>query len=285
LLTVTLVAGNVTTTGTVASVTVSNSVASVSVESPSAGSYVTGIVPVTANANSTAGVAKVSIQTRSGNSAFSEVCSAATAPYTCSWNTGTATGAYDLRAVLTDKLNVTTTSATVTVNVDNSPVRAYDVQSANSATGTLGRLNAGDRITLTYSNQVNLTTILTGWTGAATTVTARVMDGSLVGGLNTDDTFSVDGVNLGAVNLQGNFVRRKANVTMVSSTMAASTTTVNGATATVVTITLGTPSGSLATSSVLGTMRWTPAATAKSPLGVSTSTSPANESGTADRDF
>jgi hypothetical protein len=278
-------AGNITTSTSVTGVTINNAVASVSVESPAAGSYVSGAVPVTANASTTTGVAKVSIQARTGNGAFAEVCTATTSPYTCSWNTGTATGVYDLRAVLTDRLGATTTSATVTVNVDNSPLRAYDVQATNSATGTAGRLNAGDRIVLTYSNQVNLTTILAGWTGAATTVTSRVMDGGLVGGLTTDDTFSVDGVNLGTVNLQGNFVRRKANVTMVSSTMVASTTTVNGATATVLTITLGTPSGSLATSSALGTMRWTPSGLARSPLGVATSTTPAAESGPADRDF
>jgi hypothetical protein len=283
--TITDQAGNSLTTPIVTAVTVSNTVPTVSIETPLAGAYVSGTVPVNANASSTAGVTNVSIQARTGNAAFVEVCAVTTSPYTCNWNTGTGTGAYDLRAVMTDRLNVVTTSAIVSVNVDNSPLRAYDVQATNSATGTAGRLNAGDRIVLTYSNQVNLTTILAGWTGAATTVSARVVDGSLVGGANIDDTFSVDGVNLGTVNLQGNFVRKKVTATIASSTMTASTTTVNGATATVVTITLGTPSGSLATSNTLGTMRWVPSATAKSPLGVAVSTTPASESGAADRDF
>jgi Bacterial Ig domain len=278
-------AGNSLTAPTVTGVTVSNTVPTVSIEMPLPSAYVSGTVPVTANASSTAGVTNVSIQARTGNAAFVEVCSVTTSPYTCNWNTGTVTGVYDLRAVMTDRLNVVTTSTTVSVNVDNSPLRAYDVQTTNSTTGTAGRLNAGDRIVLTYSNQVNLTTVLAGWTGAATTVSARVVDGSVVGGANTDDTFSVDGVNLGTVDLQGNLVRKKVTAMIASSTMTASTTTVNGATATVVTITLGTPSGSLATSNTLGTMRWVPSATAKSPLGVAVSTTPASESGAADRDF
>jgi hypothetical protein len=278
-------AGNALTAPSITGVTVSNTVPTVSIEMPLAGAYVSGTVPVSANASSTAGVTNVSIQARTGNGAFVQVCSVATSPYTCSWDTGTATGAFDLRAVMTDRLNVTTISATVTVNVDNSPLRAYDVQATNSATGTAGRLNAGDRIVLTYSNQVNLGTILAGWTGAATTVSARVVDGSVVGGANTDDTFSVDGVNLGTVNLQGNFVRKKVTATIPSSTMTASTTTINGATATVVTITLGTPSGSLATSNALGTMRWVPSTAARSPLAVAVSGTPASESGAADRDF
>src|SRR3954447_794271 len=280
-------AGNITNSAGVTGVTINNAVASVSVESPAAGSFVSGTVPVTANASTTSGVAKVSIQARTGTAAFAEVCSVTTSPYTCSWATGTATGAYDLRAVLTDKLGGTTISATVTVNVDNSPLRAYDVQATNSAAGTAGRLNAGDRIVLAYSNAVTLTTILAGWNGNATTVAARVVDGASLtpAAGTTDDTFSVDGVNLGTVNLQGNFVRKKVTATIPGSTMVASTTTVNGATATVITITLGTPSGSLTTNTTSGTMRWTPSATAKSPTGTAVSTAPVSESGTADKDF
>jgi hypothetical protein len=279
-------AGNVTNSASVTGVTINNAVASVSVESPAAGAYVSGTVPVTANASTSTGVAKVSIQAKTGTAAFAEVCSVTTSPYTCSWNTGT-TGVYSLQAVLTDKLGATTTSAPVTVNVDNSPLRGYDVQATNSASGTVGRLNAGDRIVLTYSNQVSLSTILAGWTGASTTVAARVVDGQSLApaGGTTDDTFSVDGVNLGTVNLQGNFVRKRTTATIPSSTMVASTTTVNGLPATIITITLGTPSGSLSTVSTAGTMRWTPSAAAKSSGGTAVSTTPVSESGTADRDF
>ncbi|NUS53218.1 MAG: Ig-like domain-containing protein [Nocardioidaceae bacterium] len=280
--TITDAAGNTRTTATVAGVVVSNSQPSVSVESPTAGSYVTGATTVTASAYSTAGVAKVSIQARTGTAAYAEICSDTAAPYTCTWAT-TGSGSYDLRAVVTDTLGRTATSATVTVVVDNSALRAYDVQSAGS--GTLGRLTAGDRLVLTYTAQVDLTTLKAGWNGSATTVAARVADGTTVGLTNNDDTFSVDGVALGTVNLGGNFVKKNKTATIPASTMVASTTTVNGVTATVVTITLGTPSGNLVTVSGTQTLRWTPSATARTPGGVAASVAPVAESGTADRDF
>jgi hypothetical protein len=280
---VTDLAGNTSTSATVVGVVVSNALPTVSIEQPTAAAFVSGTVGVTANANSSAGITRVSIQARTGTGTFAEVCSATTSPYTCSWNTAGLNGSYDLRAVLTDKLARTVTSSTVTVTVDNSPLKAYDVQTANS--GTAGRLNAGDRIVLTYTSAVNPATILTGWNGAATTVAARTVDGLSLGRTSTDDTFSVDGTNLGTVNLRGNFVRKNKTLTITGSTMTASTTTVNGATATVVTITLGTPVGSAATASTLGAMVWTPLSAVRTTTGVACSTAPATESGTADKDF
>ena len=280
---VTDLAGNTSTSATVAGVVVSNALPTVSIEQPTAAAFVSGTVGVTANANSTAGVTRVSIQARTGTATFAEVCSATTSPYTCSWNTAGLNGSYDLRAVLTDKAARTFTSSTVTVTVDNSPLKAYDVQTTNS--GTAGRLNAGDRIVLTYTSAVNPTTILTGWNGAATTVAARTVDGLSLGRTNTDDTFSVDGTSLGTVNLRGNFVRKNKTLTLAGSTMTASTATVNGVAATVVTITLGTPVGSAATASTLGALVCTPRAALSTTTGAACSNTPATESGIADKDF
>ena len=280
---VTDLAGNTFTSATVTGVVVSNTTPTVSIEQPTAAAFVSGTVGVTANANSTAGVSKVSIQARTGAAAFVEVCSASTSPYTCSWNTTGLNGSYELRAVLTDKAARTVSSSSVTVTVDNSPLKAYDVQTTNS--GTAGRLNAGDKIVLTYSSAVNPATILTGWTGTTTTVAARAVDGISLGRTNTDDTFSVDGTNLGSVNLRGNFVRKSKTVTLAGSTMTASTATVNGLAATVVTITLGTPVGNVATASTLGAMVWTPLAAVRTATGAACSIAPATESGSADKDF
>jgi hypothetical protein len=69
--------------------------------------------------------------------------------------------------------------------------------------------------------------------------------------------------------------------------MVASTATVNGVTATRVTLTLGTlASGTgLKIVATTGTMVWTPSATATDSAGRPASTSPASEGGTLDRDF
>ncbi len=276
-------AGNTTTSATITNVTVGNVLPTVSVESPTTGSTVSGTVTVAANAYSTLGVTNVKIQARTGSAAFADICVDTGSPYSCSWNTTGLTGSYDLRAIVTDTASRTVTSSTVTVTVDNSTLKAYDVQSINS--GTAGRLTAGDKIVLTYTGQVNLATLLAGWNGSSTTVAARAVDGASLGLTANDDTFSVDGVNLGSVNLGGSFVKKNKTATIPGSTMVASTTTVNGVTATVVTITLGTPSGMLSTVAGNTTLKWTPSTSAKTPGGTACSTTAATESGTADRDF
>ncbi len=276
-------AGNSRTSATVSGVLVSNVLPTVSIESPLAGAYVGGNVSVATNASSSVSITKVSIQARTGTGAFTEVCAATATPYTCTWNTGTLTGSYDVRAVLTDSLLRTATSATLTVNVDNSVLKAHDVQTINS--GTAGKVNTGDQLVLTYSSQVAPASILTGWNGASTSVTAQVVDGATLGKTATDDTFSVNGPNLGTVNLRGNFVKANKSLVMAGSTMVASTTTVNGQTATVVTITIGAITGSPTTSTSLAHMIWSPSASAKTPGGAVCSTSPATESGALDKDF
>ena len=43
--------------------------------------------------------------------------------------------------------------------IDNSPLKGYDVQTTNGG-ATAGKLEAGDKITLTYTDQVALGSIL-----------------------------------------------------------------------------------------------------------------------------
>ncbi len=277
-------AGNSTTSSVQKRITVNNSIASVSVENP--GAYLSGTLTATANANSSNGVASVALQyaAHSGGT-WTTICTDTTSPYSCGWVTSLLTdGAYDLRAVMTDNKGIVTTSATIQVTLDNSPLRARDIQAVNG-TGVAGRVDSGDQIVFSYTNLVAPGSLLTGWDGTARTVTVRLVDGTLVsGGIATDDTLSVDGLALGTVDLHGNYVKKRKTVT-VSAVMTAGTTLVGGVTTTTVTLVLGTPSMGMPSTSANGTMVWTPSATARTPSGTACSISPANESGTLDREF
>lgn len=283
-------AGNVTTSAVVGSRTVDNTVSSVSMEDP--GAYLSGTVSLTATASSTAGVTSVRIdRAPSGTTTWTAVCTDTTSPYSCSWDTTTvADGLYDFRAVLVDGKGTTTTSSTVTGRrVDNSPVRAYDVQATNGG-ASAGKLDAGDVLRLTYTDQVNLATVSAGWTGTSVPVTVRLRDGGLLGLTSKDDTVDVlrsgAAVNLGSVDLKQDFVKGGKTV-QFNATMVAGTTTVNGNTVTVVTLTLGSVASGSGLRTVTGssTMVWTPSATVVDLSGRACSTTPASELGTLDRDF
>jgi hypothetical protein len=214
------------------------------------------------------------------------VCSSTTSPYGCSWDsTSITSGNYDLHAVLTDGGGVVTTSATVTVSVDNTPLHGLDVQAVNAT--TLGKPANGDQLVLTYSGQVNPATILAGWNGSATSITATFKDKNVNGGpVAAQDYVSFGTANLGQVAFPEDYVRSKKSAAF-SATMTAVAKTVGGVQVTVVTVTLGsTAQGSnLRTSAVVGAMTWVPSASAASTTGVACSTSPVTESGTADQDL
>lgn len=283
-------AGNVTTSATVTNRVIDNSVATVSVEDP--GAYLTGTVPVTATANASAGITSVRIQRApAGTTTWTDICTDTAAPFTCSWaTTGATDGMYDLRAVMLDKAAKTTTSATVSNRrVDNSPLRGADVQTANGG-ATAGRLERGDTMTLTYSQQASLSSISAGWTGSPLAVTVRLRDGYLLGLGTNDDTITVlrsgATVNLGSINLKQSYIKSLRSADFAA-TMTASTTTVNGVTATRVTLTMGsqTSGSTLPTVSTPSVMVWTPSAAATNPAGRAASTTPTPETGASDREF
>ena len=283
-------AGNPTTSAVVTGRTVDNTVSSVSMEDP--GAFLSGTATLSATASSTAGVTSVRIdRAPSGTTTWSPVCTDTTAPYSCSWDTTTvADGLYDFRAVLVDGKGVTTTSTTVSARrVDNSPLKAYDVQTVSGG-ASAGRLDSGDVLRLTYTDQVNPATVASGWSGSTPlAVTLRLRDGNLLGLGAKGDTVDLQRtggtVNLGSVNLKADYVKSNKTVTFAA-TLAMSTTTVNGATVSVVSVTLGAASGTgLRTSSALATMVWTPSSTVTDLNGLASSTAPATERGTADRDF
>jgi hypothetical protein len=285
------VAGTSTTTTALTNRVIDNTISSVSLEDP--GPYLTGVVGLKATANSTAGVSRVRIQTApAGTSTWSTRCTDTTAPYACDWDTRTSPdGLYDLRAVLTDGTGRETVSATTTGRrVDNSPLRAVDIQASNGS-GTAGRLGAGDILSFTYSQRVDPATITPGFTGAAVPVTVRLRDGYLVGTGSNGDTLDVhrsgSTVSLGTVNLKQNYINTLRTSTF-NATMTTTTQTIQGVPRTVVTITLGTTTSganTLRTTTTPATLTWTPSAAVTNTTGAPSSTSPVNETGALDRDF
>lgn len=279
------VAGNASTSAVVAGRVIDNSVSTITMNDP--GSYLSGTVLLSATASSSAGVASVRIQgAPAGSAAWSDLCTDTTSPYSCSYNTtGAADGAYDLRAVLTDKAGQSVTSAVV-VNrrVDNTPPRGFDVQTSNGGT-TAGRLDPGDALILTYSEQMRPSTISSGWDGSALGVSLRLSDGA------SNDTIDIlrggSAVNLGVVNLHEDYVSNNQTAEFAA-TMTATTATVNGVTATRITITLGAvTSGSsrLRTTTRASTMIWVPSSLASDLAGLGASTTAVSETGAADLEF
>ncbi|TQO20608.1 hypothetical protein FB472_2246 [Rhodoglobus vestalii] len=282
-------AGNRTTSAVISNRVLDNTVSSVSMEDP--GAFITGTATLNASASSSAGVTSVRIQRApTGTPTWADVCTDTTSPYSCVWNSATvADGLYDFQAILVDGSGKVTTSAIVTARrVDNTPLRGTDIQAANGA-ATVGKMEPGDKITFTYSDLVNLTSITPAWTGAALPVTIRAQDGNVVGLSNTDDTLSVERagstINLGTVNLKGDYVKSGKTVTFASA-MTAATITVNGVQVTAVTVTFGTATGGAArTSSTLASMVWTPSAAVRDLYGNANSAAPVTETGALDREF
>lgn len=277
-------AGNSTISAAITGRLVDNTVSSVSLDDP--GAYVTATVPLTANANASAGVSSVAIQySPAGSGKWSPVCTATGAPYACPWDTTkVADGSYDLRAVLTDSHGKQTISAVLgDRRVDNAPLRGYDVQAVNG--GKPGLIDAGDALVLTYSGRVNPTSIVNGWDGSARGVSLRLRDGGWSG--PSKDVLDVPGTNLGSVNLRANYISPFATA-QFSATMTASTDVVEGAPVTVIRITVASVTSNanrLYTVTANGSMLWTPSSAAADFTGQRCSTAPVTERGPSDTDF
>jgi hypothetical protein len=187
-------------------------------------------------------------------------------------------GALSYSITAKDVAGNTATESGYTVTVDNTAPSASDVQTTNGGS-IAGRPDIGDKITLTFSEEVEPETILAGWTGASTKVVVRVNNA-------TNDTVTIfDPTNvtqlpLGTISL-GRSDYTTANITFgasgTNSTMAMSGNQV--------VITLGTQSAAGTTAASTGTMSWTPVATPTDLAGNAMSTTAKSESGTADKDF
>ncbi|HEY6934438.1 MAG TPA: Ig-like domain-containing protein [Marmoricola sp.] len=271
-------AGNSATSALVRGITVDNTVNSVSLNDP--GAYLSGAVVLTANAASTNGVGSVQVQQRpAGSTTYTTICTTGTSPYGCTWDTTkVANGAYELRAFLTDAKGNTLASAVVSTTVDNSPLRAVDVQTTNGGS-IVGRVQPGDTVQLTWSTTVQTTSVASGWDGSSRSITVQLSDNGM------NDTLGFPGTNLGTLALGQNYVKKAKTVTFAATTTAA-TVTASGVQRSVVTVTLGAQTGGgTVTAPGAATIVWTPSSLLTSLAGVACSTSPATESGTTDKDF
>jgi hypothetical protein len=288
-------AGNVTVSSAVGNRRIDNTVSSISLEDP--GAYLRGSVTLSANASSTAGVSSVTIQrSPAGKATWTEICRVTAAPYSCPWDTAAvADGAYDLRAVMITGQGTALNSATIAARqVDNTPVRGLDVQAINRVAGVAGRVESGDAVVLTYSEQMSPASLVPGWSGSApVAIYVRLRDGNLLGAGNAGDTlqFSSDSsgsrpLGVGSVNLHGDFVKNN-KTSIFAATLSATTQVVSGANATVVTVTIGSLSsgGALKTSTAAAQMAWTPSTAATDLSGNACSAAPVLESGALDKDL
>jgi hypothetical protein len=246
------------------------------------GSPLTGTVTLNATSTDTGGSGVFNVvfqRSPAGAGTWTTICTDATSPYSCSFNTTTVTdGLYDLRALATDNATNTATSVVTSRVIDNdtTPTGA-DIQTTNGGTG--GRVDAGDTVIFTYTEQMQSTSILAGWNGTSTAVVLRINQNG------TNDTLEVRNSGNTAtlpLTLAGNPAQLHQTYITATSTWNA-TMVQNGAT---ITITVGTfIGGTLLTNSTPAAITWRPSGTATDLNGHPCGTGMITESGGSDVDF
>jgi hypothetical protein len=270
-------AGNTTTSTTVANRRVDNTAPAVSLTDP--GAYLRLTVTLNATASDAgSGVANVAFErSPAGLGIWTNICTDTTSPYSCSFNTTTATdGSYDLRAIATDNAGNTATSTVTSRTIDNTAPTAADIQTTNGG-ATAGHPETSDTITFTYSETILPGSILAGWNGSSQAVTVRITQ---AGGGDTLEVWN--SANNAKLPLTSTSVSLAGDYTSGGGGTFTATMVQSGAS---ITVTLGTLTGSVKTETANGTMSWPPSATATDPAGNPCSTTTANESGAADREF
>jgi hypothetical protein len=190
----------------------------------------------------------------------------------------------------TDNAGNSATSAGFSATVDGVAPTATDVQAANGA-ALSGRLEAGDSLTLTFSEPIEPGSIVAGWDGSSPLNVVVRLNRATLGGNDTLSFFDAANatqlqlgtVDLGRSDYTGGTVTFGATGT--PSSMAHSVVTVGGAPVSRLTLTLGTASAAARTAKGPGGMTWRPAAGPQDPAGNALVTAPAAESGGLDVDF
>jgi hypothetical protein len=164
------------------------------------------------------------------------------------------------------------------VVVDSVAPTATTVQTANGGS-IAGRPEQNDTITFTFSEPIEPVSVLSGWSGASTSVTVRIVNNATADQLQVWNAAnnaqlpitSANGVSLGRTDYVS------STRTYTSSTMVRSGNDV--------TVTLGTASGAGSTAAGNGTMSFAPLATVTDRAGNAASTATATENGAADKEF
>jgi hypothetical protein len=247
-----------------------------SIVAPAAGSSISGQATVTSSsADALSGVASAAFQiSPTGSGVWTTFGTAALAPWRAVVDSTTVPdGAYQLRVVTTDWAGNGFASPAVDVVVDNNRPTGIDIQGSNG--GLAGTLDAGDKLTYTFSESMAPGSILAGWTGAPTAVTVSVSSSRRSGTQQT-----VLGVALGTVNLgprawtRGRRVRFAATMTLTSPN--------------VVTVTVSSCVSScrrVSTGVGAATFTWTPSSGATDLAGNPVSTTTVTETGGPKQNF
>jgi hypothetical protein len=196
-------------------------------------------------------------------------------------NTTLAGGTYNYSLSSADAAANSGTQTGYTVTVDNTVPTATDIQTTNKSGNIAGRPDVGDTVIFTFSEPIDPNSVLSGWSGAATNVVARIDTNSPTNDrLAIYNSANTTQLPLGTVNL-GRTDYVTANTTFGVSG-AASTMVQSG---NAITVTLGTPSFGPTTASSTGSMIWSPSSTATDRAANAESITTRTETGTLDRDF
>jgi hypothetical protein len=250
------------------------------------GNPASGIENVTANVDTTTSahpaVALVAGSYDAGGVAYNYRTAALTA------NSTLASGSYAFTITSTDKAaNAETQSFTVTV--DNTAPAASDVQSTNVSGGTVGHLDQGDTLTLTYNSIIDPYSILSGWSGASTKVQVDLVDG----GGSIDDSIDVYNtestpvqIPVGTVDLGSkSYLTTGFGQHIVYGATGAATPSTMVQSGSSIVITLGTPGGASSTSTAHAAMIWTPSTSATDIAGNAVSANTATQTGATHANF
>jgi hypothetical protein len=196
----------------------------------------------------------------------------------------------------TDALSYSRLQTGYTVTIDNTAPTATNISTGNASGGTHGFAEIGDTITFTFSEQIDPQSILSGWTGASTSVVVQLIDGGCTVVLCATDDFQIydaaysatlpfGTVHLGSGGYYGcsgigvlcGKTPTAFGATGTASTMVQSTNTI--------TITLGTNSGGNGTIHTVGSnsdMAW---ASSTTPYDAAGNTASGNTFTETDNDF
>jgi hypothetical protein len=220
------------------------------ITAPAASARVGGssVAITSSSADATSGVASAVFQrSPAGTNTWTTIATDTSSPWTTTWNTtALANGNYDLRVVTTDNAGLTFTSPSVTVTVDNTKPVPTGLTLNNGSGQTLGQVNNGDYVTITYSEALDVNSICSQWSGSGdkslTGVTVTMSTSDVLTFANSSCTAGLD---IGSVTTNGNYNSSSSS----SRTWSSSTVTWTAATNTL-TITLGTGSGGTAATGV-----------------------------------
>ncbi len=183
-----------------------------------------------------------------------------------------AAGSHSYSITATDGAGNSNRQGGFSVTVDNTAPSANAIATANVGGGTAGRAELGDSVTFTYTEQIDPTSILNGWTGASTSVVVRINSSGASDTLQVWDATNGAQLPLGQIALGANYVAasRTFGLTGTPSTMVQ--------TAGAIKVTLGTPSGGTKTVPAGSTITWTPSTAPDDAAGnfVTATTTPTN---------